>query len=63
MCFTMAVHIPNYLRKNELPRRVREPDVIKDLILEENKIKDRFAMRHSMLGRVNNTPKCETCRK
>jgi hypothetical protein len=64
MCFTMAVPIPHYLlKKNEIQTTVREPDTIKDLILEENKKKEIFSMRYSMLERINNTPKCETCRK
>ena len=41
MCFTMAVPIPHYLlKKNEIQTTVREPDTIKDLILEENKKKE-----------------------
>ena len=64
MCFTMAVPIPHYLlKKNEIRTTIREPDTIKDLILEENKKKETFSMRHSMLDRINNTPKCETCSK
>jgi len=64
MCFTMAVPIPHYLlKKNEIQTTIREPDPIKDHILEENKRKETFSMRHSMLGRIINTPKCETCRK
>lgn len=63
MCFTMITPRPYYLIKNEIIASVREPDIMKDLILEENRKKEVFSMRHSMLARVNNTKKCKTCGK